>query len=222
MVLLPQYNSNCLCMNILSCKMKVEGKGILQVAPDMAIVSLGVSTEDRQLQVAQRQNAEITARVINTLNSLGIPGKDIQTQSYGVEPVYDYIEGRQVLRGYQVVHLLKINVEPVQKVGEVIDRSVEAGANIVSSVSFTLKDPSYYYRQALDAAITDAVSKAMVIGEKLQVKVQPTPIQLIEKRGAYPIPFTPTLVSAMQAVTPIQGGQLEVTAEIEAIFGYFQ
>jgi uncharacterized protein YggE len=201
--------------------MKVDGKGKLQVPPDMAIVSLGVSTEDKQLQVAQKQNAEITARVINALHGLGIPAKDIQTQSYSAEPQYDYIEGRQVLRGYQVIHMLKINVEPVEKAGAVIDRAVEAGANVVSSISFTLKDPSRYYQQALDAAIMDAVNKALAMGQKLGVNVQPTPLQLVEKGVAYPTPI-PMTVSAFQTTTPIQGGQLEVTAEIEAIFGYYQ
>lgn len=209
------------CMNILACKMKVGGRGILHVQPDMAIIILGVSTEDKQLQTAQRQNAEAIVRVINALKGMGIPDKDIQTQLYSAAPQYDYIDGKQVLRGYQVVHMLKINLESIEKAGEVVDQSVNAGANIVSSISFTLKDPVYYYRQALDAAIRDAVEKALDMGEQLGINVQPTPIQLIEKGQEYGIQVMSTTVATMQTATPIQTGQLEVVAEVEAVFGYY-
>lgn len=220
---MPQYpvTDRRICMNIFSCKMKVDGKGIIQVPPDMAIIVLGALTEDKQLQTAQRQNAEIMTNVINALEAAGIPAKDIQTQSYRAEPQYDYIEGKQVLRGYQVVHMLKISLDDIERAGEVVDLAVGAGANTVSSISFTLKDPTRYYRQALDAAVGDAVGKALDIGENLHINVQPIPVQLIEKEREYAVPFMPVAVSTMQTATPIQSGQLEVRAEIEAIFGYY-
>lgn len=209
------------CFDPGACKMKVEGKGTLQVQPDVAVAILGASTESKQLLTAQKENTEIMTKVINTLKGMGIPSVNIQTQSYSVEPRYDYIEGKQILRGYQVLHTLRVTVENVDRVGEIIDAAVDAGANLVSSISFTLKDPSRYYRQALDMAIEDTVAKAWAISQKLQIHLQPTPMQLIEKRNECAIPFKPVLISAAQAVTPIQAGQLEIVAEIEAIFGYY-
>jgi uncharacterized protein YggE len=153
--------------------MMVEGKGIVQARPDTAIASLGVSTENIQLQTAQNENADIMIKVLNAVKAEGIPSEDIQTQTYSVQPQYDYIDGKQVLRGYQVVHMLRITIEGVERAGAVIDSAVNAGANIVSGIDLTLKNPARYYDEALGAALEDAVDKALTIGEKLSVNVIP-------------------------------------------------
>lgn len=201
-------------------KLRVEGKGNIKVQPDTAEVVLGVSTENRQLQAAQQENAAKITAIISSLQRLGVAETDIRTQTYAIEPQYDYVEGQQVFRGYRVLHTLQVTVRDINEVGEIIDAAVESGANIVSSISFTTSRLSGYYEQALNAAVDDAVSKAVSLGNKLGINVFPTPIRIIEQSCQVgPIP-EPALLQAQQGATPIQAGQIEITACIETIFSY--
>lgn len=208
------------CVVKCGCMLKVNGKGSIMVAPDKAIVSLGVTTENMQLEVAQRENAEKITSVINTLVALGIPKEAIQTQTYQIQPQYDFVDGRQVFRGYKVIHNLKIDVNNIGMVGKTVDSAVKAGANIVNSIDFTVSDPSRYYDAALNAALSDAIAKAASVGIKLRVNVSPIPVQIVEETYHAVAPVPLLSIQATGAATPIQPGQIEITALISAIFTY--
>ncbi len=201
-------------------RLKVSGKGTIYTSPDKVIVVLGVITENVQLETAQRENGEKVASVIQTLLTLGVQRDAIQTQTYNIQPVYDYIDGKQVFKEYMVTHNLRIEIRNVGMVGEIIDSAVRAGANNVSSINFTLSDPSPFYKEALNAAVSDAISKAETIGARLKVHVFPVPVQVVEEAYHQGMPPQPLYMQASGQSTPIQPGQIEITASIEAIFSY--
>lgn len=201
-------------------KLKVAGTGKINVKPDMAVVVLGVSTENKELELAQKENAKIIKKITDALKKTGVSSEDIQTQSYTISPQYDYVDGKQIFRNYKVVHTLKITIEDIDQVGEIIDTAVKKGANIVNNISFTLSDPSKYYQIALTAAIDDALKKAMTIGKKLNVDVSKTPLYIVEKNYQYASPVEYSLAKGAEMTTPIQVGQIHVIAEIEAVFHY--
>lgn len=207
------------CSNICTCRLKVEGIGSIKVQPNMAIVVLGVVTENKQLKLAQEENAARMTAVLSTLRVMGIPSEDIQTQSYNITPQYDFIEGKQVFRGYRVEHLLEVTIRDMNKIGEIIDAAVQSGANQVNSIKFSISNPSIYYQQALNAAVDDALMKARTLGGKLNIEVSQVPIQIVEMgyESGGPIPM---MYQAVGATTPIQTGQIEISARIEAIFAY--
>lgn len=216
----PSLPGHPACMDKSACKMKVEGRGSIRVEPDIAEVTLGVSTENKQLKPAQEENAARVDGIIGTLRRMGVSAQDIATQAYVIEPQYDYIEGAQVFRGYRVLHSLNITIRNIARVGEIIDAAVESGANIVNNIRFTVSEPSVYYRQALRAAIDDAVAKAGTIGTKLRISVSQVPVQIIEREHQEIPPVQPMMLQTAGAATPIQPGQIEVTARIEAVFAY--
>lgn len=201
-------------------KLKVNGKGSIMAEPDEAVVVLGVTNENVQLELAQRENAEKVAAIISALVALGVPKNSIQTQTYQIQPQYDFVDGKQVFRGYSVIHFLKINVDDISAVGKITDAAVNAGANSVSSIEFIVSDPTVYYKEALSAALSDALSKAASIGMQLKVNVLQIPFQVTEEsyQNGPPIPYT--TMQAAGPTTPIQPGQIEITAFIEAMFYY--
>lgn len=201
-------------------KLKVEGIGSIDVQPDRAEVILGVFTENVTLRTAQEENTIRMAAVLNALRQIGVSAEDIITQSYTIHPQYDYIDGRQVFRGYRVNHIIKITIRDMDNIGVFIDTAVESGANIVQDIQFTVSNLSPYYQQALRLSIEDATEKAITIGRKLNVTISPTPIQIIEKSDEQVFSPRPVLYTAAEVVTPIQTGQIKVTARIEAIFAY--
>ncbi|GAA0730083.1 SIMPL domain-containing protein [Clostridium malenominatum] len=200
-------------------KMKVNGLGIVRVQPDVAIVNLGVVTENKDLETAQRENAIKSNSVINALRQMGIDEKDISTASYTIEPQYDYVEGRQIFRGYRVSNILNVKVRNINKVGEVVDNAVKNGANTVNNIKFTVDNMEIYYNKALKLALKDAAIKAREMANSLRVNLNGTPVRIIEESvreiGESPVPY-----KALAEATPILPGQINVTAKIVALFSY--
>lgn len=211
------YNTS---QNTENLRMRLEGIGIVTVEADIAIVRLGVVTENKELRVAQQENAQRIQSVIDALLAIGVDREDIETESYSIMPMYDYVEGQQIFRGYRVTNSLRVTVENIQEVGRVIDTASESGANVVYSVNFTLSDPSEAYKAALSQAIMNAVSKAASIEGTLNITVDKTPIDIVEESFERPITRERDELRAPAAGTPILGGQIEVVSRVRAIFSY--
>lgn len=127
----------------------VTGDGTVSVEPNQAVVTLGVITEDSNLQKAQRENAESTNNIIQALLQENIPRHHIQTYDYRMDIQYDYDEGIQIFRGYRVTNLLEVIIEPIDKVGLTIDTAVAYGANTVRNIQLTVANQDRYYLEAL-------------------------------------------------------------------------
>jgi uncharacterized protein YggE len=212
------YNSND---NKNNNKFKVFGKGELNITPDEAEVIIGVITENAQLETAQEDNARITQQVINSIIEIGVLPKFIQTQSYNIRANYDYIEGKQVFRGYEVSNNLRVLIKNINSAGEIVDTAVKNGANTVSGINFIVSDERRYYYEALSLAVTDAQNKASVMANKLNVALSIIPIVVNEQSRGTITPLTAMTFKSVSGTTPIEAGESRITAEIEAEFIYY-
>ncbi|MEH7225905.1 SIMPL domain-containing protein [Bacillus sp. JJ1566] len=202
-------------------KLKVNGEGTVTATPTSSTITLGVITEGSTVLVAQNENNQITNKVIQSLVGLGIPNENIKTVDYRIEILYAYENSKQTLKGYRVVHMLQISDVNIQETGSVVDTAVQNGANTVTSVNFTVSNPQVYYAKALENAVEDAGAKARTIANKLGVQLQETPLYIQElSQQSPPIPFQTAMFAKSEAATPIQPGELTITARIEATFTY--
>lgn len=200
----------------------VTGTGSVEVQPDIAYLRLGVVTEDKSLEIAQKRNAETIGAVIQSLITAGIAERHIQTAEYYIFPEYDYEDGKQNFRGYRVTHLLKVKVENIGDVGSVIDLAVSQGANRVSDIRFDVSNKSEVEQEALRRSIADAQKKAQTIAQAIQVQLHPTPVKVIEsgvESVDIPISYGKAVVASSSS-TPVQPGETEMTATIQAKFFY--
>lgn len=136
----------------------VVGTATIKSAPDEAVISLGVQTQAATAQGALNQNAERMVAVLQALFSQGIGKDDIATSYVSLYPTYGNT-GMEIT-GYQAANQVDVTVREMDKVGAVIDASVEAGANLSSGISFRLSDQNQGVNEALQAAVADARSKA--------------------------------------------------------------
>lgn len=201
-------------------RIKVIGTGNLKVQPDMAIVNLGIITEDKNLEKAQRENAKISNRVIKELQNMGIDKIDISTSSYNIEAQYDYVDNKRVFRSYRVTNILSVNIRDISKVGEIIDASVRNGVNNVGNIRFTISNPKHYNNKALKLAVENSVEKAMVIGSTLKVHVNTTPCSVKEVTSAGRLGEKNIAMLESAQATPIMPGELTINRAVEAIFIY--
>lgn len=201
-------------------RLKVFGKGVVSIKPDTAEVIIGIKTENPQLEIAQEENANITQQVLNSIIELGVLPKYIQTQNYNIRSDYDFINGKQVFRAYEVNNNLKVLIRNIELAGEIIDAAVKNGANNIEGINFIVSNQTKYYYEALRLAVTDAQNKARVIGDKLNVNLDITPVQINEQDRGTITPLGAMTFKEVNVATPIEAGENKISAEIEAVFKY--
>lgn len=202
--------------------MKVTGEGVLSASADRALITLGVITENKNLSKGQSENATIMSNVIKSLVAIGISKDDIETVVYRIDSEYDYENGQQVFRGYKVTHQILVTVDEIMMTGHVVDTAVNNGANSVSSIQFTVRDRNLYYNQALSKAIENGQHKAATIARELGVTLYQVPNKIEEvSQATIPIPYTATLLATSEA-TPIQPGEVQITAAVKIEYSYTQ
>ena len=74
------------------------------------------------------------------LVAAGIPKDAIRTLAYDLQLESDWVNGRQVPRGYVARNTIEVRLDDITRVGEVIDIAVTSGANAVHNVRFDLKE----------------------------------------------------------------------------------
>ena len=200
--------------------MTVTGIGSLKITPDIAQIQLEVSTENKQLNHAQKENAYEMNQVIDSLLKLGIDRENIQTISYTIVPQYNYIEGEQVFRGYEVTNAITVKVTDIDQVGNVIDVAVQNGANRVSNIQFKVENEQLDYQQALSLALKNALAKAQTIAGTMQLQLDPHPIKIVEELRAEPIAYRTFAAKEMIGSTPIEQGQITISATVKVQFQY--
>ncbi|MED4531725.1 SIMPL domain-containing protein [Metabacillus fastidiosus] len=201
--------------------MRVQGAARIKIMPDLAVINVGIMTENEQVNTAQQENAVRSNQVIQTLKNTGISDNDIQTISYTVQPKYDYVEGASVFKGYRVEHILEVTIRDIQKIGEVYDAAVSSGANVISSLQFKLSNEDVYYKKALQLALENAKEKAKALGQQMGTAVLSIPINIKEEGS--PVLFQAKAAPFMtqeQAATPIQRREVEIEAKVAATFQY--
>ncbi|WP_407272803.1 SIMPL domain-containing protein [Radiobacillus sp. PE A8.2] len=203
--------------------MTVYGSGFVSVEPNVARIQLGVVTQDVELETAQQENARIIDNVIQSLQRLSIDQDHIQTADYTIFPQYDYIDGSQKFKGYEVTHLLSITLDNIEQTGKVIDTAVQSGVNKITTITFNVKDREVFYQQALKMAVENATNKAQVIAGTMRVNLDPVPNKLIEQLKEQILQPYQQLASAEVGgvSTPIEPGLIEIEARVEAEFNYF-
>jgi uncharacterized protein len=199
---------------------KVYGEGKVTAIPNQASATIGVITEGKDLTETQKQNSETITRIVEALNSFQIPPGKIQTFDYQVNTEYDYVDGKQIFRGYRVTNLLKITIDDIKQLGNIINRVIEAGANYVSNVQFNVSNPNEYYLRALRKALHNAYSKAETMAMELKVKWDTTPIR-VEEVGKDTGPIRPQMAFVKGVSTEqFQPGTLEFTAMVEVRYQF--
>ena len=200
----------------------VNGHGEVKVKPDIALVTLTVTTQSADQALAVRDNAVRTTATLAALRGTGIAEKDIQTQSYTVQPQYDYKPSPPVLTGYQVQNSVQVTVRDLTKVGLVIDKATAKGVGAeIGGVSFDLSDRAASQSVALSLAVKSAKLKAGVMGDAAGVGLGR--LLTMSEGGSSPIVRPMMAMRAMAATgatpeTPISEQQIVVTADVTLVY----
>jgi len=199
--------------------LSVTGSGQAILSPDIAYIYVGVHTEKPTASEAVTENNTQTQQMIQALRDFGIDAKDIRTTNFSIWPMDKYDPTTGLPSGqktYAVDNTVYVTVRDLDKLGDLLDTVVTAGANTVNSVQFDVADKSEALKQARADAVKDAKEQAeslaaaagMSLGDIQSIGFidnQPYPIFDGKGGGGNAV---------AEAAVPIQPGQLTFTVTV--------
>ena len=201
--------------------LSVDGQGTGTAAPDMATVTIGVTTQGEDAAKAQNDNAWVSNQIQDAVRGLGIEEKDIQTRNYSFYPNYSTEKDhRNEVTGYTVNNSVIVVVRDIKLTGKVIDAALNNGANEINSLDFSASDTKAVRKVALLNAVQDARDKADVIAKGLGKRI--VGIQSVSESTGYietrRFGGNMLMAVAKDAATPITPGSLSLTANVHIDF----
>jgi uncharacterized protein YggE len=196
----------------------VTGEGLVKLPPDRAFVTFSVESRSKNPKDAQAQNAKTMATVQERLMAARVAKDAIRTLSYDLNLESDWVNGRQVPRGYVARNTIEVRLDDITLVGEIIDVAITSGANAVHNVRFDLKDRDAAERSALKIATSDARARAQAAAEGVGATIGRV-VRIEEPTGYRVPPPMPVMREAMArdaqaAPTPIVAGEIEIRAAV--------
>jgi len=203
--------------------LSVNASGKAFLSPDIAYVNIGVHTEDKNAEEAMAANNSRSLKVIEAIQDLGVDEKDIQTSNFSIYPQQEYdANGKPTGEiNYIVDNTVHVTVRDLEKIGELLDASVKAGANTINNIQFDVADKSKALSEARQAAVEAARAKASELAEAAGVTLGE--VQTInESSNDYPGPLYSMRsgVSTAQeaAAAPISTGQMTIAVDVNVVY----
>lgn len=212
----------------------VSGQATEEIAPDVAYLNVNVLVEEKDSKLAQGKAATIMDSLFKNLKELGVNKEDISTTDFRVDFIRDYSyhpvkplkEGSSELPngiiGYSVQNQVKITINDINKISEIID--AVSGINNVSvhNLDFSIKDIEKAKNQITQKAIENAKEQANSIASSLDVKV--SGVQKVEVSnvsnpyGRELMNYSMAKAESMDVSTPISPEEVKLNAQVQVTF----
>jgi len=200
----------------------ISAVGYVNAVPDIAHISLGVTTEAGTAQVALKENNERLVAVLAAVKQMGVAAKDIMTEHFSVAPVYERVkkgsrDGQQIA-GFRVRNAANVTVRNMKQIGDLIDQATQAGANQIGNIYFTVSKLELKLDFARQQAMRNAIRRAKLFAEEAGARLGP--IQTITERmhGGQQRPRPMYRASARMAATPIEAGEQKLGITVTGVW----
>ncbi len=202
-------------------RMTLTGVGEVFVAPDMAMITIGVSSFNKNASEAMRANSTDMAVVFEKLEGEGVEARDIQTAQISLNPRWERTASNNVSRivGYEAVNTIKSRIRALDTVGTVLDVLSQSGANRISQVSFSIHKPRPYKNEARRLAVVDARAKAELYAQAAGFEIGDVISISDNNATAFPQPIARMEMSAMDDnAVPVSQGKMGVRAHVTIVY----
>ena len=203
----------------------VQGEGVVRVQPDRATLRFAVVTRDLDPERARRHNAEASRRALKAVRALGIEERRLHLETLTLHPVREYNPDlrRWEEKGYEVQRVLRVELDSLDLLPEVVARVVQQGANRLQGIRYEVVNREAVQLAALQAAVRNARDKARQMLAELNREVG-DPIRITEQALEFPRPLWRADVAALRTAEAVPEpeayavGEIEVRARVEVTF----
>lgn len=200
--------------------MTVVGQGDAQVVPDMAVVTLGVSSFAPMAAEALSMNSEDMKKLFEVIENAGVNSKDVQTSQLSLNPRWDRRSNNETppaVIGYEANNTVTVRLRDIDMVGAVLDQLAQAGANRIQNIAFDVQNPRPHQDAARKAAVADAQAKARLYADAAGIELGQV-LSISEQSVSGPVPVQ-RMARAMAAESvPIAQGEVELNASVTVIY----
>lgn len=205
-----------------SAGVSVTGTGTVEANPDIAYVTAGVEIIGSDAAAIVDDAAQRMERILAAVQGAGVAEDDIHTASYNlwVNQRYDPRTGEATGEiDYHVVHTVRIAVRALDRVGVILSDAVNAGANVVNEVTFSVEDTDALVAEARRLAIADAQDRAQQIADALGVTLGRV-VSASESYGWYAVPVAREAVGMgdAAAAVPMPAGSFSVSISVALVY----
>ena len=194
-----------------------NGTGTVAVVPDIASLSIGVTTTADTAAAALTANNLAVEAVMARLSASGIETRDMQTSNLYLNPNWTgYDSSTPTISGYTASNMLTVQVRQLDQLGAVLDAAVSDGANTLNGVTFGMADPEPALNQARGEAVADARARAELLAAAAGMKLGRV-VSISEMSN----PMAGYDIYAMEAAStpvPVAGGELGLTASVTVTY----
>ena len=208
---------------------QVTGNGEATGQPDRAQLSMSVEARNLELRVAEAKVNEVVRAYLQEAKGLGATEADLSTASYSVNAEYDWVDNKQVFRGYRAVRQIAVKVKDLNKVGDYLLRATKVGINQVNPPVLESSKQKDIERAALKNAALDAKAQAAVVAEALGVRVgAPRTVNANAQGFQPPMPMPKMAMMRADAAEAspsgneqmgFSGGEIRASANVTVEFG---
>lgn len=204
----------------------VSGMAEQEVAPDMAYIDVGINVRADDAETARTQEAQIASQIRRAILGLAITDNDLQNTSYYLYQEYKVDRnGVRTADKYVLDSSIKVTVKDLDKLSQVIDNVVEAGATNISNITYALSTQNIIQRQLLATAVENARDKAAVVanagsrtlGNMLSADINSFDGGTIVAYGANKLRSTTNLAEDGVA-TKLSPGKIKLNARVQVVF----
>ncbi|MDH2325612.1 SIMPL domain-containing protein [Cereibacter sp. SYSU M97828] len=202
-------------------RITVTGEGRVDARPDIATITLGVTTEGATAAEAMSGNSASLQTVLDRLKGAGVEDRDLQTSGLSLNPNWTQTDGAAPsISGYIASNVLTVRVRAIDSLGGVLDAAVSDGANTLNGVTFDLADPAPVMDEARKLAVADALARARLLAEAAGVSLGD--ILSISEGGAVELPRPMFRMDSAAAGVPVAGGEVSRNASVTVEFAIDQ
>jgi len=202
----------------------VVGEGIVKTSPDVAQATIGVELSRLTVAEASDDVSSIMDAVMTALKEQGIAEKDLQTSGFSVWTDQAYApDGTRGEISYRVSNQVNVTIRDLDTVGDVLDAAMEAGANNIYGVTFSLDDNTAAQSDAREEAVANAEDKAQELAKLTGLKLGNV-VSVSEVIGgdSYWAGVNAASMSMGGGGGPIAPGELEVSVHLQIVYATVQ
>jgi uncharacterized protein len=202
----------------------VVGHAASAQAPDFAEIAVGIEAKGASAAAALDAASKAVAGVSALAREAGVPDADIGTAAVTLHPATRTVTrpGGGVTEepdGYAAGNVVRLRLADMGKLGDLLRRTVEGGANRIDGITFGLRDPDAVVARLQTDAARDARTRAAALAGAVGAKLGPL-CTLNALGGDAP----PMALRAMAAPSPkarpvpVEAGTIESRASVTAVF----
>ncbi|MEM8741300.1 MAG: SIMPL domain-containing protein [Pseudomonadota bacterium] len=199
---------------------EVTGTATIDAVPDLAWLTVGVTTQERDAARAMTENATAMQALFAIIAEAGVAPSDVATTQIALYPVWerDSVRNRAPeISGYRAQNSVTVTLRDIAALGPLLDSLVKGGAREIAGIGFGLSDRDALMVAARRAAMADAIARAQLYAEAAGARLGP--VLTIREQSYSAVPsYAPQRAMVTAEAVPVAPGETGITATVSAVF----